>query len=150
MKLLSMDYGRRRIGLATTDETGTLIRGLTTIDRKVSKDPVDDILALISSEKPSSIIVGLPLDHDNEETEMTTEIRSFALKIQENTGIPMHFVDESYSSINAMEVLRFKKKKDRRDKTAVDRVAACLILKRYLEERNFEMRMTDERTNEYN
>lgn len=132
MKLLSIDYGRRRIGFATTDETGTLIRGLTTIDRKVSKDPLADILAIISTEKPSSLIVGLPLDHDNEETEMTSEIRLFVSKIQEKIDIQVHFVDESYSSIEAAEVMRFRKKKDRRDKTAVDRVAACLILERWM------------------
>ena len=134
MKLLSIDYGRRRIGFATTDETGTLIRGLTTIDRKVSKDPLADILAIISTEKPSSLIVGLPLDHDNEETAMTSEIRVFVSKIQEKIQIPVHFVDESYSSIEAAEVMRFRKKKDRRDKTAVDRVAACLILERWKRE----------------
>jgi putative Holliday junction resolvase len=128
-----MDYGRRRIGFATTDETGTLIRGLTTIDRKVSKDPLADILAIISTEKPSSLIVGLPLDHDNNETEMTAEVRLFVSRILEKMEIPVHFVDESYSSIEAAEVMRFRKKKDRRDKTAVDRVAACLILERYFD-----------------
>jgi putative holliday junction resolvase len=134
MKLLSMDYGRRRIGIATTDETGTLIRGLTTIDRKVSKDPIADILAIISTENPSSLIVGLPLDHENEETEMTSEIRSFVSKILEKIVMPVHFIDESYSSIEAAGVMRFRKKKDRRDKTAVDGVAACLILERYFDQ----------------
>jgi putative holliday junction resolvase len=136
MKLLSMDYGRRRIGFATTDESGTLIRGLTTVDRKVSKDPIADILAIISTEKPSSLIVGLPLDHENEETVMTAEIRLFVNALQERIGIPVQFVDESYSSIRAAEVMRCRKKKDRRDKTAVDRVAACIILERYLKVEN--------------
>lgn len=134
MKLLSIDYGRRRIGFATTDETGTLIRGLTTIDRKVSKDPIADILSIISTEKPSSLIVGLPLDHENEETKMTAEIRFFVSKILEKIEIPVHYIDESYSSIEAAEVMRFRKKKVRSDKTAVDRVAACLILERWVKE----------------
>jgi len=134
MKLLSIDYGRRRIGFAATDETGTIVRGLDTIDRKLSKDIIGDIAALISSEKPSKIIVGLPLDHDNNETAMTKEIRAFVDNLTERIPLPFSFVDESYSSIQAAELMRTRKKKQRREKTAIDRVAACLILERYIEE----------------
>ena len=136
MKLLGMDYGRRRIGFATTDETGTIVRGLTTIDRKVTRNYLDDILSLILSEQPSELIVGLPLNHDNEETEMTAEIRAFVDTITQHISIPVHFVDESYSSIKASELMRCRKKKERREKTAIDRVAACLILEMYISDKS--------------
>lgn len=134
MKLLSMDYGRRRIGFAVTDETGTIVRGLTTIDRKLTKNVLDDIVQLIASEKPSLFVVGLPLDQDNNETEMTTEIRKFVGLITAGIAVEVAFVDESFSSVAAGEIMRSRKKKQRREKTAVDRVAACLILERYLQD----------------
>lgn len=132
MKLLSLDYGRRRIGIATTDDTGTLVRGLTTIDQKISKDPIADIINIINSENPSSLIVGLPLDVDNNETEMSKEVRSFVAKLQNQLTIPAFFIDESYSSIQAAEILFCRKKKYRRTKINVDRIAACLVLETYI------------------
>lgn len=132
MKLLSMDYGRRRIGIAATDDTGTLVRGLTTIDRKISKDPLADILDIIKAENPLTLIVGLPLDVENNETEMSKEVRFFVSKIQDQITIPVFFIDESYSSIQAAEILFCRKKKHRRNKINVDRIAACLVLETYI------------------
>jgi len=136
MKTLSLDYGRRRIGIATTDESGTIVRGLTTIDRKSSEDAITDILKIIDAEKPSTLIIGLPLDVENNETKMSEEIRSFANKIKERVEIPILFFDESYSSIKASEILFCRKQKDRRKKVNIDRIAACIILESYIKEPN--------------
>lgn len=132
MKLLSLDYGRRRIGFAVTDETATIIRGLTTIDRKQSTDVVQDILTIINNEKADRLIVGLPLDHDDNETQMTQEIRAFVDILKPFLSIPVEFADESFSSVEAAAIMMTRRKKERRQKTIVDRVAACLILERYL------------------
>jgi putative holliday junction resolvase len=132
MKLLSLDYGRRRIGFAVTDETATIVRGLTTIDRKQSDDIFKEIVTIISEEKPELLIVGLPLDHNDNETQMTLEIRSFVDKLKQFISIPVEFSDESFSSVEATSVMMTRKKKDRRQKTTIDRIAACLILERYL------------------
>jgi putative holliday junction resolvase len=132
MKLLGMDYGRSRIGVAVTDETGSIIRGLTTINRKQSQDVIADLVQILTVEMPSTIIVGLPLDVDNNETAMSEEIRIFAAKIGERTAIPIKFMDESYSSIRSAELLRSRKKKERRVKASVDRIAACIILETYI------------------
>jgi putative Holliday junction resolvase len=132
MKLLSLDYGRRRIGIAVTDETATVVRGLTTIDRKQSDDIFKEIVTIISDEKPELLVVGLPLDHNDNETQMTLEIRAFVDKLQQFISIPVEFSDESFSSVEAASIMMTRKKKDRRQKTTIDRVAACLILERYL------------------
>ncbi len=136
MKLLGIDYGRRRIGIAVTDESGTIIRGLTTIDRNTIHDPVSEILKIIANENPSDLIVGLPLDENNNETEMSGEIRTFIKTIEGQITIPIHFVDESYSSIKASDLLLYRKKKVRRKKTNVDRIAACVILDTFIKEQN--------------
>jgi putative Holliday junction resolvase len=132
MKLLSLDYGRRRIGFAVTDETATIVRGLTTIDRKQSTDIVQEIVTIISDEKPDRLIVGLPLDHNDNETQMTLEIRAFVDTLKPFIAIPVEFTDESFSSVEAASIMMTRKKKERRQKTTIDRVAACLILERYL------------------
>jgi putative Holliday junction resolvase len=134
MKLMGIDYGRRRIGIAITDNDGYSIRGLTTIDRKKTPDLIAKIQNLVSTESPKALIFGLPLDMNDADTVMSKEVRIFAAKLSSICGIPVHFVDESFSSIDAGKLLMFRKKKIRRDKSTIDRLAACLILERYREE----------------
>jgi len=138
MKLMGIDYGLRRVGVAVTDEQGLAIRGLTTIDRRKNPDLIAAILSLIKQEKPEALVIGLPLDIDMAETVMSKEVRSFAEKLQVSSGLPVNFVDESYSSKKAAELMRFRKKKMRKDKAAVDRLAACLILQSYREDQGWE------------
>lgn len=138
MKLMGIDYGLRRVGIAVTDEQGLAIRGLTTIDRRKSPDLIAAILSLVKQEKPEALVIGLPLDIDMAETVMSKEVRSFAEKLQISSGLPVNFVDESYSSKKAAELMRFRKKKMRKDKAAIDRLAACLILQSYREDQGWE------------
>ncbi len=138
MKLMGIDYGIRRVGVAVTDEQGLAIRGLTTIDRKKKPDLIAAILSLIKQEKPEALVIGLPLDINMAETVMSKEVRSFAEKLQISSGLPVNFVDESFSSKKAAELMRFRKKKMRKDKAAIDRLAACLILQSYREDQGWE------------
>lgn len=133
MKLLGIDYGRRRIGVAATDETGVCIRGCATIDRKRCSDTISALSDIITEESPDAIVFGIPLGPNDEETAMSEEIRAFAKQV---TGIaqckiPIHFIDESYSSIQAQQALRLRKKKQRRNKQNIDRIAACYILESF-------------------
>jgi putative Holliday junction resolvase len=131
MKLIGLDYGRRRIGIAVTDENGEYIRGLPTLDRNKVFDFLAALSSTIASEKAQRIIIGLPLDINGDDTVMSREIRLFAERLAELTGQTPLFVDESMSSVEAASLMRFRKKKDRRRKDAADRVAACLILEAF-------------------
>ncbi|MBN1761013.1 MAG: Holliday junction resolvase RuvX [Chitinispirillaceae bacterium] len=133
MKLISIDYGRRRIGIAIGGDPDTPVRGLPTIDRK-KHSAITSLTAIIEREKPTGLLFGLPLDSNDAETVMSKEVRTFARELQELTGLPVYFIDESRSSLQAGELLLFRKKKERRDKGSVDRLAACLILDQYLRE----------------
>jgi len=133
MKLLGIDYGRRRIGLAITDQDGAGIRGLPTVDRNKTPDSIQVILSIIAREKPGALVVGLPLDFLDNETDMSKEVRVFADELKVKSGLEIHFVDESFLSVRAQELLRFRKKKERRDKGSVDRLSACLILEQFRE-----------------
>jgi putative Holliday junction resolvase len=133
MKIMGIDYGMRRIGVAVSDSAGISVRGLTTIDRHKHPDPAQKICALIAAEQPEKLIFGLPLTIDEQETAMSVRVREFAAHIGVLTPLPIDFVDESYSSRAAAELLRYRKKSVRRDKSQTDRVAACLIVNHYLE-----------------
>ncbi|MBN2037338.1 MAG: Holliday junction resolvase RuvX [Chitinispirillaceae bacterium] len=134
MKLIGIDYGKRRIGLAVSDEIGTCVRGYTVIDRKKTRQWQKELQAAIKREQPAGIVIGLPLDADDRETAMAAEIRKFAANLEKNSAIPVYFIDESLTSKRAADLLRYRKKKVRRDKRAVDRIAACLILESFLRE----------------
>ena len=138
MKLIGVDYGRRRIGLAITDETGTVVRGLATLDRKKYPRALESIRAVIAGERPEAavqaVVFGLPLDADDRETSMAAEIRKFAADLETSIHLPVYFIDESLTSKQAEKLLRFRKKKERRNKATVDKIAACLILEAFLRE----------------
>ncbi len=131
---MAIDYGRRRIGLAVGDDTGSPVRGLPTLDRKKRPDTVSALLEIIRRERPERLVVGLPLDAGDAETVMSEEVRSFARKLETSTGLPLSFIDESLTSLRAVELLRFRKKSERRDKGSIDRLAACLILDQFIRE----------------
>jgi putative holliday junction resolvase len=134
MKLIGIDYGRRRIGLATTDETGEFIRSLPTLDRKKQPRHIDILSDIVGKERVSGVVIGLPLDADGGETEMSLEIRAFAAKLSGKTTVPVHFVDESLTSKRAHDIILYRKRKSRRDKGAVDGIAACLIIEEFKKE----------------
>ena len=135
MKLIGLDYGRRRIGVATTDETGGFIRSCPTIDRTACGDSIRAVCDVIKRENPDRIIIGLPLDTRDAETGMSLEIRAFAAKLAKAASVPVEFVDESLTSRRAHDIIRMRKKKHRRAKENVDRIAACLILEAYQQEK---------------
>ena len=141
MKLLGIDYGRRRIGVAATDSSGIAVRGITTIDRLKHKDPFTPLINLINNESPEKIVFGVPLTFDDQETVMSNEVRKFAADLSEklDSSLPIDFIDESYSSIEADKHLSFRKKKQRRDKGNRDRIAACNILVMYQREQECDL-----------
>jgi len=131
---MSVDYGRRRVGMASADTEGGAVKGLPTIDRKKKPDIISALMAQIEHEAPQRLIFGLPLDSNDADTVMSMEVRAFAAKLEKRSGCPVFFIDESNTSIRAAELMRFRKKRDRMDKGAVDRLAACLILDQYIRE----------------
>jgi putative Holliday junction resolvase len=88
----------------------------------------------VETEKPAAIVVGLPLDSDDNETAMSLEIRNFFANLEKTLSLPVYYIDESLTSKHAAVLLQHRRKKDRQDKAAVDRIAACLILDSFLGE----------------
>jgi putative Holliday junction resolvase len=133
MKLMGIDYGRRRIGVAVSDDEGTLARGLCVIDRQKFPDSAGELLKIIAEESPTALVFGVPLGPNDEETTMSKEAREFAAAVAERSNLPTYFIDESFTSKKAAEFMLYRKKKARRAKEMSDRIAACLILQDYID-----------------
>jgi len=136
MKYFCIDYGRRRIGIAVSDPTGMLARSKTMIDREIERDYLSKIVFLIDEENPDELVVGLPLDIDDNETAMSREVRAFVEELKKKLPkeMPINFQDESYSSVKSSSImLQTKSKKKRQKKQEVDKIAACIILQEFLD-----------------
>ena len=132
-RILSIDYGGKRTGIAVTDPLQIIATGLETID---SKELIPWLKKYLQQEEVELIIIGLPKNWDESDTHGTPLVEAAIKKIQkEFPAMPLKTVDERYSSKMAKDAMieMGMKKKDRRDKKNVDVIAATIILQEYLQ-----------------
>ncbi len=135
-RVVALDYGRRRIGVAVSDPTRTIASPHTTIEAsKRLEQPPPALVALIDELDPAIIVVGIPLQMDGSEGEMAREARTFARAVERQTGRPVTEWDERLSTTRAeREIRSFDLPASRkRDKGLSDRIAAALLLRSYLD-----------------
>lgn len=131
-KLLGIDHGVQRIGLAVCDETRLIARELTIIHRTSKREDFEKINQLAKHQKVVGIIIGIPLDLDAEpgvHTQADT-VRLWVERFQETTDLPIKLWDETMTSHEAAELSRQKK---RRPQDPIDDLAARIILQSYLD-----------------
>ena len=131
-RILAIDYGGKRTGLAVTDPLQIIATGLTTIE---SKELIPFLKKYFSTETVELIIIGLPKNWDDTDTHGTPLVKAAIKKLQkEFPSIPHKTVDERYTSKMAKDAMleMGMKKKDRRIKGNVDIIAATIILQEYL------------------
>ncbi|HEY8468673.1 MAG TPA: Holliday junction resolvase RuvX [Longimicrobiales bacterium] len=137
-RILGIDFGERRIGLAISDPTATIAQPLTTLTRRPGKRPPVEAVARIAEENEvTEVVLGLPLTLAGEESDWTRAVRAFGTRLAERTGLPVHYVDERLSSVRAERAVRSLglPRRERERKERVDRAAAVLILQAYLDRR---------------
>lgn len=142
MRVLGMDYGERRIGLALSDPTGTLASPLDTVTRRRGKrPPLRRIEAIARHHHVTGLVVGLPLDLEGREDAWCAEVRTVADELARRLQLPRGFVDERFSSVQAEQALReIGVQPSRRDvKARVDAAAAAVILQGWLDRRTPEL-----------
>jgi len=132
---LGIDYGRRRIGLAKTDPTATIATALETITVKSQAEAVEKVGRLIGELKPVGLVIGYPLHESGEPSDMCAEIDGFLEKLSETYSGPVYRIDEFGSSQEAASIVHKHGKRSGRDKQKLDRLAAVVILERFLRER---------------
>ena len=134
-RILCIDYGRKRTGIAVTDPMQIIATGLTTVDTQQLFVFLKDY---ISREPVERILVGMPLSLDGTDTDATPAVRHFLRRMaNEFPSMPVETVDERYSSKMATRAMvdMGMKKKDRRNKALVDEIAATLMLQEYMQSR---------------
>jgi putative holliday junction resolvase len=132
-RILAIDYGGKRTGIAVTDPLQIIATGLTTID---SKELIPFLKTYFATETVEQIIIGMPLNWDESDTHGTPLVKAAIKKIEkEFPGIPLKTVDERYTSKMAKAAMLEMglKKKHRRDKKLVDEIAATIMLQEYLQ-----------------
>lgn len=140
-RLMAIDYGRKRCGIAVTDPMRIVANGLTTV---ATASLADFVKRYVASEKVDAIIVGLPRTVNGDLSESMTYIRPGIGRLsKEIPDIPIEFFDERFTSVIAHRSMleMGMKKMQRRDKAAVDEMAATIILNDYLQSKQYNTRL---------
>lgn len=138
MRILGLDVGDRRIGVALSDPTGILATALTVINRTEDGSDMEAILKLTEEKNVECIVVGLPLSMDGSMSEQAEKSSSFAEELSAHTGVPVKMWDERLSTSIASKLMRDTGSNSRQIKERRDSAAAALILQSYLDHRDFE------------
>jgi putative Holliday junction resolvase len=132
-RLLAVDYGERRIGLAISDPMGIIASPAGFIARRAGKrPPVAEIIRRATALEARGFVVGLPLDENGEDTDRATEVRRLADNLQRRTGLPVELIDERYSTAAALRAIREMGGSTRQRKGEVDALAATILLQQAL------------------
>lgn len=122
MRILGIDYGEKRIGLAVSDESETLARELKIVS---PNDFWNQIHSLIADQEIRLIVIGWPLNMSGKETNKTREVESFKVKVESETGMPVEVIDERLTSVMAGHLPGGNKN--------IDSLAAQILLQNYLD-----------------
>ncbi len=134
-RILSIDYGRKRTGLAVTDPLQLIANGLTTVP---TASAVDFVADYVRRETVERIIVGWPRQTNGQDSENASRIKPFVQRLKKLLpDIPVEFYDERFTSVLAHQTMLEGglKKKDRQNKALVDEISATIILQGWLEAR---------------
>ena len=132
-RVLGLDFGERRIGLALSDPLRIIAKPLTIIDRKKTADHISRISEIISERKITSIVVGLPLTLKGGYSKQTEIVLAFIDQLKSELHIPIMTVDERLSSVAAEKSLQAQAVKTGHNKGRVDETAAAIVLQEYLD-----------------
>lgn len=132
MRILAVDYGERRTGLAVSDELGITAQGLETIvvDDETTLSPL--VAGIAKDYNVAKVVVGLPLNMNGTESEKSKKVREFAQTLEREAAVPVVLWDERMTTLQAHRVMQELEKKPSKNKTTVDRISATLILQEYL------------------
>ena len=133
-RILAIDPGGRRVGLALSDPLRIIASPYKTLLISSNDDAAEQISAIIQNEQVTEVVVGVPLRPGAEKSEQAKRVEVFIEVLKARIEQPVYTIDESYSSVEAEESLHRMGKKVGDDKGAVDRIAAAIILKQYLQE----------------
>lgn len=136
MRILALDVGTKTIGVAISDELGITANGVTTVMRKDLVYDIAEIKKLAEELKPQEVVVGVPYGLEGEVTKRGSQIISFAEELKKELKLPLTFWDESFSTVNAKNVLIGANVSRKKRKKVIDKMAAVFILEEYLQSKH--------------
>jgi putative holliday junction resolvase len=131
--VIAIDLGARRIGVAVTDGLGLSAQPLATIPRRGGQRDLEALAALVRQHDAERVVLGLPLDPEGERGRAAQSVEAFAARLRAVIDVPIDLCDESFSTVEAEEVLLEADLSRARRRQVVDRVAAAVILRRWLD-----------------
>jgi putative Holliday junction resolvase len=132
-RVLALDLGKRRIGLALSDELGITAQGLETLQRSNIREDLARLAQLASEKNVALILMGNPLHMSGHEGRQAAYARDFGERLREATGLPIEYRDERLTTVEAQRVLRQSGISIQKRAKAVDRLAAVILLESYLD-----------------
>ena len=133
MRILAIDYGSKRIGLALSDPTGTLARPLPFLPAKADAKLAREITELAQREEVHLILLGLPRHMDGSIGEAAAKVQAFAAVLGHATPIRIQMIDERLSTVQASRQLQEAGRNARQQRGKIDSEAACVLLQGYLD-----------------
>ena len=130
---LGLDVGRKRMGIAGCDGTGLIATGLTTIYRTSFAEDLRQLQEIIEEREVKILVVGLPYTLDGNIGSQAKKIQNFGDRLSRILNLPIEYVDERLTSVEAENRLKASKQFSTRDKGAIDRQAAEIILQQWLD-----------------
>jgi putative holliday junction resolvase len=134
-RILALDVGSKRIGVAVSDPLGITAQGLDTIERRNKRGDLQALASVLEKYNIAEIVIGLPLRLSGEEGTQSEKMRRFAADLEAHFALPVHLWDERWTSTQANRLLRETDLSIQKRGRAVDRMAAILILQSWLEAR---------------
>lgn len=133
MRILGLDLGEKKIGVAISDELGLTAQGIDVIERKNDGKDIDKICEIISEYKVTGIVAGLPKNMNGTLGPSGEAVKAYAAKLQKATGIDLDFWDERLTTVAAERTLLEADVSRKKRKKVIDKLAAVLILQSYLD-----------------
>lgn len=134
-RILGLDVGSRRIGIAVSDPLGITAQGLETLQRRNKRQDLEALQSVIQKYDVREIVVGLPLRMSGAEGTQSGKMQEFAQELRKRFRLPVHLWDERLTSVEANRLLRETELSIEKRAKAVDRMAAVLILQGWMESR---------------
>ena len=132
-RVMAVDYGERRVGLAISDPTRTIASPLGFIVRRAGKrPPIAELVRRAAEHEARELVLGLPLDDNGDETPRSAEVRQVAAELERRTGLPVSLVDERYTTAAALRTVREMGGSTRGRKGDIDALAATILLQHAL------------------
>jgi putative Holliday junction resolvase len=134
-RIMALDFGSKRIGLAVTDELGLTAQGLPTLERSNKRGDLAHLRRVMKQYGVAEIVMGLPLRLRGSGGVQSQKVEAFAEELRKKFRLPVHLFDERLTSVEANRVLRESEMSIRRRAEVVDQLSAVLILQAFLEYR---------------